>query len=64
MRNDVGRTITSFIICVYIGPFVMTSEEEILEARKDYQFARNGFENAHTWNSFIVTEDESEQTFS
>lgn len=54
--------VTSFIICV--GPFVMTSEEEILEARKDYQFARNGFEKAHTWNSFIVTEDESEQTFS
>lgn len=54
--------VTSFIICV--GPFVMTSEEEILEAKKDYQFARNGFEKAHTWNSFIVTEDESEQTFS
>ncbi|XP_062616772.1 pirin-like isoform X1 [Saccostrea cucullata] len=41
------------------GPFVMSSEEELHQARKDYQFGRNGFENAHTWNSFIVTEDES-----
>lgn len=42
-----------------VGPFVMTSEEELQETRKDYQYGRNGFENAHSWNSFIVTEDDT-----
>jgi len=37
----------------------MNTEEEIQEALKDYQYERNGFENAMTWNSFIITEDPS-----
>lgn len=29
-----------------LGPFVMTTEEEIQQAISDYQSARNGFERA------------------
>ena len=35
----------------------MNTEAEILQANQDYQYGRNGFENARTWNSFIVRED-------
>ena len=33
------------------GPFVMNTQEELAEAMKDYQLQRNGFENAHSWQS-------------
>jgi hypothetical protein len=29
----------------------MTTQAELMETMMDYQLARNGFENAHTWNS-------------
>lgn len=35
------------------GPFVMTSEEEIAEAFRDYQTGTNGFERAKNWRSKI-----------
>ncbi|XP_062274370.1 pirin [Scomber scombrus] len=35
------------------GPFVMTTEEEIVQAIKDYKTGRNGFEKAITWRSKI-----------
>ncbi|KAG9318438.1 RmlC-like cupin domain-containing protein [Chiua virens] len=36
------------------GPFVMTTREEIQNTLIDYQTAKNGFENAHTWKSKIA----------
>ena len=42
-----------------LGPFVMNTEAEIREAISDYRLGKNGFENARTWNSFIVRKDES-----
>ena len=33
------------------GPFVMNTQKELAEAMKDYQLQRNGFENAHSWQS-------------
>ena len=33
------------------GPFVMNTKEEIRQAIEDYQFGKNGFENAHHWKS-------------
>ncbi|KAF5365736.1 hypothetical protein D9758_003291 [Tetrapyrgos nigripes] len=36
------------------GPFVMTTKEEIQKTLLDYQFGRNGFEKAHTWQSEIA----------
>uniref|UniRef100_A0A3P8U7U1 Pirin n=1 Tax=Amphiprion percula TaxID=161767 RepID=A0A3P8U7U1_AMPPE len=35
------------------GPFVMTTEEEIRQAIKDYETGRNGFERALNWRSKI-----------
>ncbi|XP_035019025.2 pirin [Hippoglossus stenolepis] len=35
------------------GPFVMTTEEEISQAIRDYQSGRNGFERAVNWRSKI-----------
>ncbi|XP_069493279.1 pirin isoform X3 [Ambystoma mexicanum] len=35
------------------GPFVMNSQEEILQTIADYQNARNGFERAKAWKSKI-----------
>ncbi|XP_031584735.1 pirin isoform X1 [Oreochromis aureus] len=35
------------------GPFVMTTEDEIREAFRDYQNGRNGFERAPNWRSKI-----------
>lgn len=48
---------THFCLLI-VGPFVMTSDKEIEEARQDYRLGRNGFENAHKWNSFVVYEDD------
>ncbi|ETM32804.1 hypothetical protein L914_19865 [Phytophthora nicotianae] len=33
------------------GPFVMNSMEEIRQTFEDFQLAKNGFENARTWES-------------
>jgi hypothetical protein len=38
---------------VQMGPFVMTSRAEIQQTILDYQMARNGFEQARTWKSYI-----------
>ncbi|GAA6048540.1 hypothetical protein JCM3770_006543 [Rhodotorula araucariae] len=35
------------------GPFVMTSQQEIMQAFRDYQSEKNGFEGAHGWRSEI-----------
>lgn len=36
------------------GPFVMSTQKEIIEAINDYSQAKNGFENAQTWESEIA----------
>ncbi|KAF1989729.1 pirin-like protein [Aulographum hederae CBS 113979] len=38
---------------VQYGPFVMTSQEEIYQALRDYQGYQNGFERAEHWESEI-----------
>jgi len=38
---------------VQYGPFVMTTKEEVQDTLRDYQFAKNGFEKAHSWKSEI-----------
>ncbi len=35
------------------GPFVMNTREEIMEAMRDYQLGRNGFEGAAGWQSEV-----------
>ncbi|XP_053312934.1 pirin [Spea bombifrons] len=35
------------------GPFVMNTQEEISKTIEDYNFSKNGFENAKTWKSKI-----------
>ena len=35
------------------GPFVMNTQEQIMETFKDYQSGKNGFENAQHWESKI-----------
>ena len=36
-----------------LGPFVMTTREEIQKTVSDYRRGENGFEKAHTWKSKI-----------
>jgi quercetin 2,3-dioxygenase len=36
-----------------MGPFVMTTREEIEKTILDYRMGKNGFEKAHTWKSKI-----------
>ncbi|KAG7375184.1 hypothetical protein PHYPSEUDO_002831 [Phytophthora pseudosyringae] len=38
---------------VQYGPFVMSTGDEIRQTWEDFQLARNGFENAHSWASDI-----------
>ncbi|KAF1775366.1 RmlC-like jelly roll fold [Phytophthora cactorum] len=38
---------------VQYGPFVMSTSDEIRQTWEDFQLARNGFENAHSWASEI-----------
>ncbi|GMF25611.1 unnamed protein product [Phytophthora fragariaefolia] len=38
---------------VQYGPFVMSTGEEIRQTWEDFQLAKNGFENAHSWASEI-----------
>lgn len=38
----------------FLGPFVMTTEEEIQQAISDYRSGRNGFERARNWRSKIA----------
>uniref|UniRef100_A0A1I8F1V3 Pirin_C domain-containing protein n=1 Tax=Macrostomum lignano TaxID=282301 RepID=A0A1I8F1V3_9PLAT len=39
-----------------VGPFVMCSKAELLQAKEDYRNGRNGFERAPGWASFVVRE--------
>lgn len=66
--NEVGvldfagiRKVSIHHLCIartpFAGPFVMNTREQIQEAMTDYRNGRNGFEKAHSWNSF-VTRDE------
>ncbi|XP_054830262.1 pirin [Eublepharis macularius] len=57
-----GPTISHFVLVagepikeavVQHGPFVMNTQEEILQAIDDFRNARNGFERATTWKSKI-----------
>ena len=34
-----------------LGPFVMTSEEEVQQAMRDFRKFENGFERARGWES-------------
>ena len=36
----------------------MCTDEEIRETQNDYRLGRNGFENAHIWNSFVAYEED------
>ncbi|EQC24896.1 pirin (iron-binding nuclear protein) [Saprolegnia diclina VS20] len=36
------------------GPFVMTTRAELQATIQDYNFGRNGFENAPDWSSSIA----------
>lgn len=38
---------------IQYGPFVMNTQEEIMETIQDFRSAKNGFENAHNWTSEI-----------
>lgn len=39
---------------IHSGPFVMCTDEEIKQALNDYRKGENGFEKAHTWNSWVA----------
>ena len=39
--------------CMYAGPFVMNSYDEISQAITDYSMGQNGFERAPGWKSDI-----------
>lgn len=41
---------------IHLGPFVMCTDEEIKQALNDYRQGENGFEKAHTWNSWVAYE--------
>lgn len=54
LGSDKQSSCNIFICLVWhSGPFVMTTEEEITQAIKDYQTGRNGFERAVNWRSKI-----------
>ena len=37
------------------GPFIMNTEKDLYDAFDDYEYARNGFENAEDWKSKLYT---------
>lgn len=43
-----------YIFCLIPGPFVMNTQKEIQQAIADYRGAKNGFENAKSWESDYV----------
>lgn len=56
-RPLVGHLALENIEILKYGPFVMNTEEEILQTINDYRQEKNGFENAMSWNSFVVRDD-------
>jgi len=59
-RNPSNNTDCRFVLIageplnepvVQHGPFVMNTNEEIQQAIEDYQYCKNGFENARQWQS-------------
>ena len=44
------------IVTLLIGTWVMSTQAEIEQANQDYQQQINGFEGAHTWNSWVAFE--------
>ena len=55
-RDVIGRSLYVYMHCT-AGPFVMNTEAEVRQAEDDYARGTNGFEGAHQWNSFVVTDD-------
>ena len=51
--SECGEAIVFAFVCVYIGPFVMNTAEQIRQTITDYSNGKNGFERAPGWESEI-----------